>query len=53
MSGVDGKWHQKVVAMIIDRLSDGTAERLSLTSIRSEDWYTLPLVSEHEDVVLV
>ena len=46
-------WHQTVVAMIIDRSNDGTAERVSLTSIRSEDWYTLPLVSKREDVVLV
>jgi Heterokaryon incompatibility protein (HET) len=51
--GKDGKWHHLVVAMIIDRLSDGTAERASLTSICGADWYTLPLVSEREDLILV
>lgn len=49
----DAPSQQRVVAMIIDRLSDGTVERLSLTAICTEDWYTLPLVSEREDLILV
>jgi hypothetical protein len=53
ISNQDENWHQRVVAMIIDRLSDGTVERVSLTSICSEDWYSLPLVSEREDLVMV
>jgi Heterokaryon incompatibility protein (HET) len=49
----DGDWNKDVVAMIIDRLDDGTVERVSLAAIRSEDWDTLPLVSEREDLILV
>jgi Heterokaryon incompatibility protein (HET) len=53
IAGKEGRWHQKVVAMIVNRLGDATVERVTLVSMRSKDWYGLPLVSEHEDVVLV
>jgi Heterokaryon incompatibility protein (HET) len=48
-----GKYHRKVVAMVIDRLYDGTVERVALVSIRSKDWRTLPLVNEREELTMV
>jgi Heterokaryon incompatibility protein (HET) len=53
VGGEKMKWHQRVIAMVIDRLSDGTVERLTLASIYSKDWYTLPLVQEQEELMLV
>jgi hypothetical protein len=51
--GKQRKYHQKVIAMIIDRLHDGTVERVALVSIRSKDWRTLPLVNEREELTMV
>jgi Heterokaryon incompatibility protein (HET) len=48
-----GRYQQEVVAMIIDRLADGTVERVLLMGVRSKDWYELPLVSEREELTVV
>lgn len=49
----DGKWYDRVLAMIINRLEDGVAERLAVTAFRSDDWYSLPSVKQVEDLALV
>lgn len=48
-----GESIRKVVALIVDRLADGTAERAALVSIHSADWYKLPLVNQREELRLV
>lgn len=49
----NGQWNNRVMAMIINRLGNGTVERVGIFSIRRHDWYSLPLVKEVEHLVLV
>ncbi|ERF72878.1 hypothetical protein EPUS_08491 [Endocarpon pusillum Z07020] len=53
IEGDDGEWYDRVIAMIIDRLEDGAVERIATTAFCSEDWYSLPLVNEVEELELV
>jgi hypothetical protein len=47
------RWHQRVVMMLVDRLADGTVQRLIVTSVHSDSWRTLPLLSEWKELILV
>jgi hypothetical protein len=47
------RWHRRVVAMIVDRLADGTVERLTVVAVHGAVWRTLPLLSEREELLLV
>lgn len=53
IEGSNGKWYHRVLAMIIKRLANGTAERVAIATFCSDDWYSLPLVRKFEDVTLV
>ncbi|KAF7510589.1 hypothetical protein GJ744_006201 [Endocarpon pusillum] len=53
IEGDDGEWYDRVIAMIIDRLGDGVVERIATAAFCSEDWYSLPLVKEVEELELV
>ena len=53
IEGNDGRWYERVIAMIINRLDNGTVERLATVVICGNDWSSLPRVKKVEHLVLV
>ena len=51
-SDFDGKW-DRVLAMLIKRIEDGTADRLTMVNLSGRDWLAAPVSSGRAEIILV
>jgi hypothetical protein len=51
-SDIQGKW-DRVLAMLIQRNKDGTAERLAVVNLSGDDWFDAPVTAKDADTDIV